>query len=171
MRFELVKLAHRSFLFSHARPVLSSAMLKHPHFSSSTHCLSASAAASGVSPKKVEGEEIQLTMPWGQVSGLSFGPTEGMPVLALHGWLDNANSFHELAAYLPPTVRFVAVDLPGHGFSSHRPVGAKYTFVDWVREEHHSCRAKPMHNLVPFLPPSPNRLSAMSSCLYFLFPA
>ena len=35
------------------------------------------------------GEEIQLTMPWGQVSGLAYGPVDGRPVLGVHGWLDN----------------------------------------------------------------------------------
>lgn len=77
-------------------------------------------------------EEIQLTVPWGHVSGLAFGPVDGHPVLAVHGWLDNATSFVDMQKHLPRDIRLVAIDLPGHGFSSHRPAGTKYSFLDWV---------------------------------------
>ena len=39
-------------------------------------------------------------------------------VLCLHGWLDNANSFVPMMPYLPD-MDLVAIDLPGHGHSSH----------------------------------------------------
>jgi pimeloyl-ACP methyl ester carboxylesterase len=52
-------------------------------------------------------------------------------VLALHGWLDNAASFHNLAPLLR-NVEIVALDLPGHGHSDHRPAGDAYHFVDYV---------------------------------------
>jgi len=39
-------------------------------------------------------------------------------VLCLHGWLDNANSFVPMMPFLPD-MDLVAVDLPGHGHSSH----------------------------------------------------
>jgi pimeloyl-ACP methyl ester carboxylesterase len=50
-------------------------------------------------------------------------------VLALHGWLDNANSFAPLAPFLPG-LDLVALDLPGHGLSGHRPPGVRYHFDD-----------------------------------------
>lgn len=103
------------------------------HKSTPASVLSSSPSAATPSPAH-SGEEIQLTVPWGQISGLCFGPRDGLPVLALHGWLDNANSFLGLAQHLPPGVRMCCVDLPGHGFSSHRPLGAKYTIVDWVQD-------------------------------------
>ncbi len=50
-------------------------------------------------------------------------------ILALHGWLDNCRSFYYLAPKLleefakhDQTAEFVAIDLPGHGRSSHRPI-------------------------------------------------
>ncbi len=54
-------------------------------------------------------------------------------VLAVHGWLDNAASFDALAADLPDC-ELVALDLPGHGWSDHRPAGAWYHYVDYLDE-------------------------------------
>ena len=42
--------------------------------------------------------------------------TRRAPILALHGWLDNAESFRPLAAELPE-YPLIAPDLPGHGLS------------------------------------------------------
>jgi pimeloyl-ACP methyl ester carboxylesterase len=54
-----------------------------------------------------------------------------IPVLALHGWLDNAQSFAPLFDHLDG-LDVVALDLPGHGRSPHRPAGARYHFDDYV---------------------------------------
>ncbi|RZK61678.1 MAG: alpha/beta hydrolase [Hymenobacter sp.] len=51
--------------------------------------------------------------------------------LALHGWLDNSNSYVNLAAALG-SYCWVALDLPGHGHSAHRGADAHYHMVDWV---------------------------------------
>lgn len=68
-----------------------------------------------------------------RIAARIWGPETAPPVLALHGWLDNAASF-DLLAPLLPDLRIVAVDLPGHGLSDHRPVGLPYHYVDWVTE-------------------------------------
>jgi pimeloyl-ACP methyl ester carboxylesterase len=62
-----------------------------------------------------------------------WGPPDGEPTLALHGWLDNAASF-DLLAPLLPRLRICALDLPGHGRSQHRPAGVVYHFVDYVAD-------------------------------------
>ena len=53
-------------------------------------------------------------------------PNPGAPViLALHGWLDNAASFDNLAPLLMD-YEFVALDLAGHGLSDHRSEDSAY---------------------------------------------
>ena len=49
-----------------------------------------------------------------------------IPVIALHGWLDNAASFHRLAPMLAPHP-LLALDLAGHGRSDHRSASAGYS--------------------------------------------
>ena len=54
-----------------------------------------------------------------------------VPVLALHGWLDNAASFVPIAPHLSG-IELVALDLPGHGRSDHLPAGAEYSLAGTV---------------------------------------
>ncbi len=56
-------------------------------------------------------------------------PGEGLPIIALHGWLDNAASFIPLADLLAPH-HLLALDLPGHGHSDHLPAAAHYHLSD-----------------------------------------
>ena len=44
--------------------------------------------------------EIRLDIEGGSLAALRMGDADGVPVLALHGWLDNAASFVPLAAHL-----------------------------------------------------------------------
>lgn len=69
----------------------------------------------------------------GRIAGLRFGDPQGPPVLALHGWLDNAASFIPMAPYLD-SHDIVAIDMLGHGASSHIPKGCDYAFVDWLHD-------------------------------------
>lgn len=64
-------------------------------------------------------EEIELPLHSLTLAAKAWGPTNGRPVLALHGWMDNANSFDRLAPLLAD-VRLVALDMAGHGKSDHR---------------------------------------------------
>ncbi len=56
---------------------------------------------------------------------------DGLPVLGLHGWLDNANTFDRLAPLLPQ-LHLISLDLPGHGLSEHRPAGMRYHYSDYL---------------------------------------
>jgi len=57
----------------------------------------------------------------------------GVPVIALHGWLDNSDSFSLLAPEMP-NVDVVALDMAGHGWSDHRAAHAGYLIWDDFRE-------------------------------------
>lgn len=64
-----------------------------------------------------------------RLCGTISGPSDGIPVLALHGWLDNAASFDALRTHFPD-FRLLALDLPGHGLSGHRSRDAGYQIWD-----------------------------------------
>lgn len=78
-------------------------------------------------------EEVRLNLGHIELAAHLFGPADGLPVIALHGWLDNANSFARLAPRLRG-LRIVALDLAGHGYSAHRPPGAGYTLADYAHD-------------------------------------
>lgn len=64
------------------------------------------------------------------LTGFHNGVSEGRPIIALHGWLDNAASFQPLAEHLTISRPFYALELPGHGRSEHRPQSSQYHLVD-----------------------------------------
>jgi pimeloyl-ACP methyl ester carboxylesterase len=78
-------------------------------------------------------EEVRLSLPHIELAAHLYGPEDGQPVIALHGWLDNAASFARLAPKLPG-LRIVALDFAGHGHSDHRPAGASYAIWDYVHD-------------------------------------
>lgn len=68
-----------------------------------------------------------------KLAGLSWGDPSEKPLLALHGWLDNAASFACLAPLLEGYY-VVALDLTGHGLSAHRSADASYQIWDDLPE-------------------------------------
>ena len=78
-------------------------------------------------------EELRFENSSLQIAAKAWGPADGFPVLAFHGWLDNAATFDHLAPFFPDW-RLVSLDMPGHGYSSHRPPGTSYHFVDMLFE-------------------------------------
>ncbi|HEX6832843.1 MAG TPA: alpha/beta hydrolase [Rudaea sp.] len=78
----------------------------------------------------MDAREIILELPNLRLAARVWGDLSLPRLLALHGWLDNAASFDTLAPLLCDRFHIVAVDLPGHGRSDHRPPGTWYHFVD-----------------------------------------
>ncbi len=70
----------------------------------------------------------------GRIAALSWGDPEAPPLVAIHGWLDNAASFNAIAPLLSERFHVLALDLPGHGHSAHRPAGESYELLDYVRD-------------------------------------
>ena len=60
-----------------------------------------------------------------------WGDQDGIPVLALHGWLDNAASFDRIAPYLEG-IRLIAIDHAGHALSEPRPAGSHYLIWEYA---------------------------------------
>ncbi|CDU07520.1 putative VALACYCLOVIR HYDROLASE [Vibrio coralliirubri] len=95
--------------------------------------------------------------------------TTATTVVFIHGWLDNSSSFNQVmqqVAKFAPNTHLVAIDLFGHGFSSHKS-GSYYPFHDYIDD---------LHQLVTKL--SPNRLvlvghslgALIASCYSAAFP-
>lgn len=78
-------------------------------------------------------EQVDIPVGWGKISVQVFGDSKSpkkMPILALHGYLDNSNSFKPVAPFLTKDdspYYLISVDLPGMGFSSNIPDGLPYT--------------------------------------------
>lgn len=79
-------------------------------------------------------EERIIELPFGRgviAAKLWHADAPGTPILAVHGWLDNAATFDRLAPLMPGQPIW-AVDLAGHGLSSHRPDGYRYHNLDYL---------------------------------------
>ncbi len=74
-------------------------------------------------------EELRFDAGGLGVAGQGWGPKDGRPVIAFHGWLDNAASFATLGPLLEGC-RVVALDMPGHGLSDPRSPDASYNLWD-----------------------------------------
>jgi pimeloyl-ACP methyl ester carboxylesterase len=78
--------------------------------------------------------ELELQLPHQRLAARAWGDSALPPLLALHGWLDNAASFDALAPLLCEHFYIVALDLPGHGRSDWRPPGVWYHYVDYLSD-------------------------------------
>ena len=78
--------------------------------------------------------ESSIRLPHVTLHAQRWGDDSLPPLLALHGWLDNAGSFARLAPLLAARHHVIALDLPGHGRSDHLPAGCSYYYLDYVRD-------------------------------------
>tara|TARA_R110000868_G_scaffold158036_2_gene385751 strand:+ start:7481 stop:8347 length:867 start_codon:yes stop_codon:yes gene_type:complete len=73
-----------------------------------------------------------INLPSGDIAALTYGDKTKPPMLMLHGWLDNAASFAFLAPLLAEDYYVVAIDLPGHGDSTHLADTSDYQQIQTV---------------------------------------
>lgn len=90
------------------------------------------------SSETIAAQALSIPTAVGELAALYWStatkPSSNRPCfLALHGWLDNAESFHRIAPLLAQDADVLAIDLPGHGLSEHRPPGGGYHVVDYVQ--------------------------------------
>lgn len=88
--------------------------------------------------RRIITDEIEFETPYGKLVAKSWHEEEekSKRVLFLHGWMDNAGSFDQLAPLLkhPDGLYLVALDLPGHGKSSQLPSGVCYSDMTLIME-------------------------------------
>ncbi|XP_035315947.1 serine hydrolase-like protein isoform X2 [Cricetulus griseus] len=60
--------------------------------------------------------ELRLAVPWGHIAVKVWGSQKNPPVLCLHAWLENANSFDRLIPLLPQAFKWTRFSLLGHSF-------------------------------------------------------
>ncbi|WP_096084545.1 alpha/beta fold hydrolase [Agaribacterium haliotis] len=77
--------------------------------------------------------EVRFELDSVSLAGLRWHEGSPIKVLALHGWLDNAASFAQLAPQLPEC-DVLALDLAGQGLSTHRPGKGAYNIWQDLRE-------------------------------------
>lgn len=76
-------------------------------------------------------QELEFPLAHITLRGIGYGDPNKPVILALHGWLDNALSFQPIAEYLTHYY-IIALDITGHGLSSHRSNGAHYHLIDFA---------------------------------------
>lgn len=77
-------------------------------------------------------KEIRIKISTGEIAAKWWRSTSVQPILFVHGWQDNAGSFDTLIPLLPSKFSYLAIDLVGHGLSTHLPPGHLYNTSDYV---------------------------------------
>ena len=83
----------------------------------------------------LEPKEIRFTVHNRTLAALQWGDDDQPLILALHGWLDNAESYYKLAPQLAG-FRVVAIDMAGHGQSDWRSADSGYPIWSYVEDLH-----------------------------------
>ena len=83
------------------------------------------------------------------IAGISNQQLGKPLIIALHGWLDNANSIVPLMPYLMD-YHVIALDWAGHGHSDHRPSGMEYLQMDYVDDLNQLIETNEWHGAILF---------------------
>lgn len=99
-----------------------------------------------MSRDNLEVTEISVPVPFGFIRGKKWlnhsdahgvtGNEEYERMLAIHGWQDNCGTFDTIIPLIIAgrNMIIVAIDLPGHGFSSHFPAGCPYSDLNYAMD-------------------------------------
>jgi len=79
------------------------------------------------------GRDVHFDVSGRLIAAQEWGDSNGLPVLALHGWLDNSASFVPLAGELK-NAHLIALDMAGHGQSSHKAAGLVYNIWEDISD-------------------------------------
>ena len=67
------------------------------------------------------------------LAAITYGDPTSLPVVSLHGWMDNAASFAVVGPALARLGLYaVCLELPGHGQSDHRPPSCHYVVQEYA---------------------------------------
>ena len=91
-----------------------------------------------------QAKEITIQLPHIKLAAKLWGSQDKPLILALHGWLDNANSFLPLSQCLAD-YQIMAIDWPGHGLSEHRPGKYPLHWIDYLYDLDALLTALPAH--------------------------
>ncbi|WP_282110300.1 alpha/beta hydrolase [Shewanella algicola] len=85
--------------------------------------------------------EFQLPLAHITLAAKRYGQKDKPILLALHGWLDNVDSFIPLAQAfeqqgLLNQYQLICIDWPGHGLSDHRPGHYPLHWIDYIYDLH-----------------------------------
>jgi len=88
---------------------------------------------------QIEAKNYSVTVSRGQLEGLIWSPRSKTnackTILAIHGWLDNSQSFFRLAPLLAAEGHeVIAIDLWGHGLSPHKSEHESYHYLEWISD-------------------------------------
>lgn len=84
--------------------------------------------------RSLKSKDLLIPVCYGYLHAKDWGHPDGVPVLAIHDWLDNCASFEPLLPLLDPSLRVVTLDLVGHGASSNLPRGFQYSHQQFVED-------------------------------------
>ncbi len=88
-------------------------------------------------------KEVRFTVHNRIITALQWGEDDQPLILALHGWLDNAESYYKLAPQLSK-FRVIAIDMAGHGQSDWRSADSGYPIWGYVEDLHAvKCQLQP----------------------------
>ncbi|MDO6610961.1 alpha/beta hydrolase [Shewanella sp. 1_MG-2023] len=87
--------------------------------------------------KSQQYEDVDFQLAHIRLAAKRYGDKNKPILLALHGWLDNADSFVPLVNAFQQLNLFndfqlIAIDWPGHGFSQHRPGHYPLHWIDYL---------------------------------------